>query len=78
MGAAALAGRGGLARVQQALASLGLSIGLIERDRHVPRAYQTLGTFPALQPAACWLWFFCPAPSPHTHITFRVTLTPRV
>lgn len=43
-----------------------------------PPAYQTLGTFPSLQPAARWLWFFRPAPSPHTHITFRATLTPRV
>lgn len=67
-GPVALAGAGGLARVQQAPAGPSLSVGQIERDRHVPRAYQTLGNFPSLQPAACWLQFFHPTPSPNTHI----------
>jgi len=71
----ALAGAGGLARVQQAPAGPSLSAGQIERDRCVPGAYQTSGNFASLQPAACWLRFFSLAPSPNTHITSWVTVT---
>ena len=68
-GLVVLAGAGGLAGVQQAPADPSLSVGQIEWDCRVPGAYQTLGNFPSLQPAACWLRFFHPTPSPSTHIT---------
>lgn len=47
-----------LAGVQQAPAGPSLSVGQIEWDCRVPRAYQTLGNFPSLQLATCWLRFF--------------------
>lgn len=64
-----LAGVCDLAGVQQAPAGPSLSVGQIEWDCRVPRAYQTLGNFPSLQLATCWLRFFHPTPSPNTHIT---------